>query len=199
MSVQIDFFWDDARQTSQRSDIPRVQVDRCRMVLDTVPSEAPQTTPQAPPFSPEGRRLHVIRKINSEQAAVVRRIFEMCVNGIDLTRIAKTFNAEGVQPPRHANGWAPSAIREMLYRSLYKGELVWGQHQKIMRCGTKKLRRRPEAEWLRLEAPELRIVSVETWKAAHARLERARTTFTRSPRDGRLLVGRPAVRDFDSP
>lgn len=150
-------------------------------------------------LSPEGRRLHVIRKINPEQAAVVRRIFEMCLNGIGLTRIAKAFNAEGVQPPRHANGWAPSAIREMLYRSLYKGELVWGQHQKIMRGGTKKLRRRPEAEWLRLEAPELRIVSVETWKGAHARLERARTTFARSPRDGRLLVGRPAVRDFDSP
>ena len=33
----------------------------------------------------------------------------------------------------------------------------------------------------------------------HARLERARTTFARSRRDGRLLVGRPAVRDFDSP
>lgn len=83
-----------------------------------------------------------------------------------LTRIAKTLNAEAVQPPRHADGWAPSAIREMLYRSLYKGELVWGKHQKIMRGGTKKLRRRPEAEWLRLEAPELLIVSAETWEAA---------------------------------
>ncbi len=150
-------------------------------------------------LSSEGKRLYVIRKINSEHAAVVRRIFEMCANGMGLTRIAKTLNAEGVQPPRHANGWAPSAVREMLYRPLYKGEIVWGKHQKIMRGGTKKLRRRPESEWLRLEAPELQIVSAETWAAAHARLERARTAFARSPRDGRLLVGRPAVRDFDSP
>jgi len=150
-------------------------------------------------LSSEGKRLHVVRKINPEQADVVRRIFEMCASDMGLTRIAKTLNAEGVPPPRHANGWAPSAIREMLYRSLYKGELVWGKHQKIMRGGTKKLRRRPEAEWLHLEAPELQIVSAETWEAAHARLERARTTFARSPRDGRLLVGRPAVRDFDSP
>lgn len=45
----------------------------------------------------------------------------------------------------------------------------------------------------------LQIVSAETWEAAHARLERARTAFARSPRDGRLLVGRPAVSDFDSP
>jgi hypothetical protein len=116
-----------------------------------------------------------------------------------LTRIAKTLNAEGVQPPRRADGWAPSAVREMLYRPLYKGQLVWGKHQKVMRGGTKKLRRRPESEWLRLETPELQIVSSETWAAAHARLERARTTFVRSPASGRLLVGRPAVHDFDSP
>ena len=150
-------------------------------------------------LSPEGRRLHVVRRINPQQAAVVSRIFEMCASGMGLTRIAKTLNAEGVQPPRHADGWAPSAVREMLYRPLYQGQLVWGKHQKVMRGGTKKLRRRPESEWLRLETPELQIVSSETWAAAHARLERARTTFVRSPGSGRLLVGRPAVHDFDSP
>src|SRR5262245_20958971 len=150
-------------------------------------------------LSLEGKRLHVIRRINPEQAAIVRRIFDMCAKGLGPTRIAKTLNADSVQPPRHADGWAPSAIREMLYRPLYKGEVVWGQRQKIMRGGTKKLRRRPEAEWFRLEAPELQIVSAEAWQAAHARLDQARTTFARSPRDGRLLVGRPAVSDFDSP
>ena len=151
-------------------------------------------------LSPEGKRLHVVRRINPQQAAVVRRIFEMCASGMGLTRIAKTFNAQGVQPPRHADGWAPSAIRAVaLYRPLYQGQLVWGKHQKVMRGGTKKLRRRPESEWLRLETPELQIVSSETWAAAHARLERARTTFVRSPASGRLLVGRPAVHDFDSP
>jgi site-specific DNA recombinase len=80
-------------------------------------------------LSPEGKRLHVVRKLNLEQAAVVRRIFEMCANGMGLTRIAKALNADDVPPPRHAEGWAPSAIREMLYRSLYKGELVWGKRQ----------------------------------------------------------------------
>jgi site-specific DNA recombinase len=150
-------------------------------------------------LSSEGRRLHVLRRINLEQAAVVRRIFEMCASGLGLTRIAKALNADGVQPPRHAAGWAPSAIREMLYRPLYKGELIWGKHQKIMRGGTKKLRRRPEAEWFRLRAPELQMIPSETWESAHARLDLARAAFARSPRDGRLLVGRPAGRDFDSP
>jgi hypothetical protein len=82
-----------------------------------------------------------------------------------MVRIAKTLNAERVAPPR-GHGWAPSAIREMLYRPLYRGEIVWNQRQKITRDGTKALRLRPESEWLRLEAPELQIVSPELWSSA---------------------------------
>jgi hypothetical protein len=37
-----------------------------------------------------GRRLHVVRRINSEQAAIVRLIFELCAGGMGLTRLAKT-------------------------------------------------------------------------------------------------------------
>jgi hypothetical protein len=39
--------------------------------------------------TPDGtrRRLHVIRVVNEEQAAVVRRIFQLCAGGLGLTRI----------------------------------------------------------------------------------------------------------------
>jgi len=80
-----------------------------------------------------------------------------------MTRIAKLLNdelktlpgqeAEAIRPAR-GKGWAPSAIREVLYRPLYRGRIVWNQRQKIRRGGTKKLRLRPESEWLRLDAPE---------------------------------------------
>src|SRR5262249_34039158 len=72
---------------------------------------------------PDGRRkrLHVVRRINPEQAAIVRRIFEMCASGMGLTRMAKALNAEHIPPPRgDGKGWAPTAIREMLYRPLYR-------------------------------------------------------------------------------
>src|SRR3989454_5988297 len=45
-------------------------------------------------------------------------------------------------------GWAPSAVREMLYRPLYRGEVVWNRSQKIVKGGTKKQRRRDQSEWL---------------------------------------------------
>ena len=89
-------------------------------------------------MSPDERRLHVIRKINETQAAIIRRIFVMYADAkMGLTRIAKTLNIEGVSLPRTSNGWAPSAIREMLYRPLYRGEIVWNELQKVERSGTK--------------------------------------------------------------
>ncbi len=65
--------------------------------------------------------------------------------------------------------WAPSAVREMLYRTTYRGVITWNKG------GTKKASRlRPESEWLTLDAPTLRIVPEEMWVAAHARLDQTR-------------------------
>jgi DNA invertase Pin-like site-specific DNA recombinase len=73
---------------------------------------------------PDGRpkRLHVVRQVNPEQAEVVRRIFTLSAAGMGITRIAKTLNADGVKPARKAQGWAPTAIREILYRPLYRAK-----------------------------------------------------------------------------
>src|SRR5207247_3820790 len=103
--------------------------------------------------SPEGQRLHVARRVNADEAAVIRRIYELCASGLGLTRIAKKLNGDRVAPPRnHRSGWAPTAIREILRRPVYRGEIVWGKGQKAMRGGAKVLRRRQEYESLRLGA-----------------------------------------------
>lgn len=109
-----------------------------------------------PAASPDGRpaRQGVVRKINETQASIVRRIFEMCAQGLGLTRIAKTLNAERIPPPRaHGRGWAPTAVREILHRELYRGQEVWNRTQKIHRRGTKAQRRRGPDEWMRRSAP----------------------------------------------
>jgi DNA invertase Pin-like site-specific DNA recombinase len=54
----------------------------------------------APGTDDRGTRLHVVRRVNEEQAAVVRRIFELCAGGKGFTRIAKALNQDGVTPPR---------------------------------------------------------------------------------------------------
>jgi len=150
----------------------------------------------APDPTAEGRpkRLFVSRRINDEQAPVIRRIFTLCADGYGLTRIAKALNEDGIAPPRPGgSGWAPTAVREILHRPLYRGLIVWNRSQKIMRGGTRKQRRRPASEWLRLPAEGLRIVSDALWEAAHTRLAGTRNTFRRT-------AGRPPGRlDLTSP
>ena len=86
----------------------------------------------------------------------------------------------------------------MLYRELYRGVVVWNKSQKTVRGGTRGQRRRPMEEWLRVEAPDLRIVPEDVWLKAHGRLDRVRLALPRSLQGGRL-IGRPSYLDGDSP
>jgi site-specific DNA recombinase len=128
------------------------------------------------------QRQCVVRRVNDDEAAMVRRIFEMRASGLGLTRIAKTLNNERIPAPRRSeNGWAPSCIREMLHRELYKGIAIWNRTQSIQRRGTAIQRKRPESEWVRLESPELRIISEELWDQVQERLHAAHRDYLKGP------------------
>ena len=143
----------------------------------------------------DGRRSHVEREIDEAQAAVVRRIFELCAAGSGKVAIAKRLNAEAAPAPRAQQGrphaWAPSSVRAVLYRELYRGEIVWNRTKKRDTWGVKCQRPRPESEWLRVPAPALRIVDEALWDAAHARLAATRQTYLRT-QGGRCGGVRPA-------
>ena len=118
--------------------------------------------------------IGVRAEIDEEQARVVRRIFQMCADGMSLAQIAKGLNSEGVlapQPPRtrKQRAWVTSSIREMLYNERYRGILVWNRTKKERNpeTGKKISRPRPAGEWKRVEVPEWRIVPEELWQAAH--------------------------------
>jgi len=116
--------------------------------------------------------------INPAQAAVVHRIFKWCAEGLGITRIAKQLNAEGISPPRGGeHGWAPTAIREILYNELYRGRVLWNRTKKAHRRGTKTQETRPLADLVDVELPEYRIISDELWEAAHAALDRRASAF----------------------
>src|SRR5918993_679623 len=83
---------------------------------------------------PDGKRSHVVRRINEREAAIVRRIFELCAAGTGYTRIAKLLNHERAPCPRPQQsrpaGWAPTSVHAILRRRLYRGEVVWNQTRK---------------------------------------------------------------------
>ena len=113
----------------------------------------------------------------------MRRIFQMSADGAGLTAITKTLNAEGAPSPRPQQGrpaaWAPSSVREVLYRELYRGVIVWNQTRKRDRWGQVHARPRAGTEWIRVPAPHLQIVSNALWAAAqHAQAKRERQYST---------------------
>src|SRR6266849_804563 len=78
----------------------------------------------------EGREVrdHVARRINEPEAEVIRRIFELSATGVGFATIAKRLNDAGALAPRPRAGrvraWAPSSVREILFRDLYRGLIV---------------------------------------------------------------------------
>lgn len=149
-------------------------------------------------LGPDGQRSHVERRINPDEAEVVRRIFAMCAAGASLTRITKALNADDAPSPRAQRGrpraWAASSVREVLLRPLYRGQVVWNQTRKRDTWGQHRQKPRPESDWLRREAPELRIVDEQAWRNAHGQLNarRARcgvlSTTRRYDHDSKYLL-----------
>ena len=103
--------------------------------------------------------------------------------------LAKQLNEEGVPPPRgHSMGWAPTCIREILRRELYRGVLVWNKTQAIVRGGKETFRKRPESEWLRVEAPDLRIVPETCGNGAEHRSTGDPLNTSAMPMDGSMAI-----------
>jgi DNA invertase Pin-like site-specific DNA recombinase len=148
----------------------------------------------------DGRRSHVERRIDPAEAAIVRRIFELCADGAGLTRIAKTLNAAGAATPRAQQGrpcaWIASSVREVLLRPLYRGEIVWNQTRKRDSWGQSRRTDRPDEAWLRVPAPALRIVPEDLWRAAHRRFEARQRHFGGGRGQGRDLGSRFLLSGF---
>src|SRR3989454_7455345 len=121
-----------------------------------------------------GQRSHVLREVREDEAAAVRRIFQMAAGGTGLRTIARALNAEGVRSPRARAGrhhsWAPSSVRSVLFNSPYKGEAVWVRTKKRDAWGRRKESDRPTNECVITRAEHLRIVSDDLWATAHEAL-----------------------------
>ena len=120
-------------------------------------------------------RTHVEYVINEAHADVVRRIFEQYGAGLGLRAIAKDLNQRGVLPPRAGRrgtgSWSTSALHAMLRRERYRGVIVWNQREKTYRKGTKVRIQRDANDWIRVDAPELRIVSDDLWFGVQRRIK----------------------------
>ena len=134
--------------------------------------------------------LGVRQEVNTEEAGVVRRMFDLYVAGSSLAVISKLFNGENIPAPRPRRGriqaWNPAAIHSMLRNERYRGRVVWNRSRSVRSPeGKKQGKPRPVEEWVIVEVPELRIVSDQQWEAVQIRNRQNQERFG-APRLGGL-------------
>jgi DNA invertase Pin-like site-specific DNA recombinase len=154
----------------------------------------------------EGKELGSEIFIVESEGAVVRRIFQMYLDGTSIAAIAKALNAEGVEPPRvyakrRRRGWKDSTIRAILHNESYAGVWTHGKRRWRKLPGTNKRRPTAGANPQVFDRPHLRIIDHETWTAVQGRLAAVAAHYTRSPDGrpkGRSLPGRATSYLFSS-
>ena len=144
--------------------------------------------------SGEQVKSHTDYRINERQAENIRAIFCAYADGYSHTVIAKALNGNGGEPGRRhdlgavreryfagcdtsapqqgkrgTGSWAPSAIREILYRERYTGKVPF--------------------DGMLIDRPDLRIVPDALWQRVQQRLLDVRATYIRN---GGEAWGRPS-------
>lgn len=136
-------------------------------------------------------------EIVADQAEIVRRIFSEYVAGDSARDISARLNADNIAPPRGAF-WRAATITGHTARStgilqnrLYCGEIIWNRAHTPRDPDTfRRVRRaKPEADWQRAAAPQLRIIDDATFQAAQLRRQTAAKPRNAMHRPKRLLSG----------
>lgn len=112
-------------------------------------------------------------------ADIVRKIFQMKLDGYNSQRIADSLNDMGVLPPaeykrstglnydsgfraRSGVGWSPTSVNRILANEIYTGTMVQGTNRKIS-YKIKQSRAVPKDEWIRVENTHDPIISREVF------------------------------------
>lgn len=140
--------------------------------------------------------------IEEREARIVRRIFEMAMEGMTSTQIARTLNREGVKTPaalkqeqgkckkapkREGFFWSSSGICRILRNEAYAGAMVYGKYYKKEVGGSNHLR--PRHAWRVMQDHHEPIVDREVFEAVQRKQggSRARQTGKRHPLAGKLV------------
>ncbi len=126
----------------------------------------------------DGAKKRPRLELNPPHDAVVRRIFDLTLQGRTSLDILKTFNAEGIPSPS-GKQWRKTTVHKVLTNEAYTGTLVWGQ------------KARDGQEPVRVEDAFPAIVSADDFDRARRLLEaRApRVTHPRRAASPYLLSG----------
>ena len=127
----------------------------------------------------------------TEEAEIVRRMFSMyAIDEMSISKIAKTFNDEGIKTGQNKK-WGTSTIRRMLKNPKYKGYYC-GKKTEIIDYMTKKVKIIPEDDWVIYEDKQRipPIVDEDIWERVNVRLETRNKQFGEAYKDKTIYRSR---------
>ncbi len=121
--------------------------------------------------------------INKEEAAVVKRIFEMYTEkSMGAGRIASALNRDGIRTKRDC-AWSQNAVCRILSNEIYMGRVINGK-QEIEDFLTGKRKNRGKDSWLVKDNPALKIISEATFLKAEKIRKNRGSAFNRENSTG---------------
>lgn len=106
------------------------------------------------------------RILNKDEAEIVKKIYEMCINGESIGAIAKTLNRLGYRN-KTGNPFDTRRIKYMLENPVYIGVTRWN----YTHCKDTKIVVKPENEWIIVENTHEPIIDKNTWDEAQNSLK----------------------------
>lgn len=147
--------------------------------------------------------------IDPEAAVIVRRIFQLYLEGYGTLKIAKVLNDEGIPNPtkykmmhginlqkrENLGLWTGVTVRKILKNEMYIGNMVQGVHRKIS-YKSKKCILVPKEKWYIVENTHEAIIDKETFKL----VQKIMTSKRRSDGSGKphILSGKVKCRECGS-
>lgn len=128
-------------------------------------------------LSSEGDLVRGECRIEPSEVPIVERVFREFAAGKSPRAIARDLNTDGIPGPS-GRPWSDTTIRGkrslgigILNNEMYVGVRVWNHKQSVKdpHTGRNVRRPNPESEWVRAEAPQLRIISDDIWQAVKHR------------------------------
>jgi site-specific DNA recombinase len=132
-----------------------------------------------------GEPIRGEREIVEAEANIIRRAFREFAAGRSPRRIALDLNRAGIPGP-DGGLWAESSLRGnrrlgtgILNNELYIGRIVWNRQRRLKnpQTGRRVLRQNPESEWVRVDAPDLRIIDDALWRTVKERQAALAVTY----------------------
>jgi len=122
-------------------------------------------------YAKVGVRREARLEVNPEQAAIVKRIFEMYTGPefVSMCTIANVLTADKVPTPRTAMVWGQPTVRALLMNRLFIGEVRYTDVVTV--------------------TPELAIIDRATFGAAHERIKKNKAQARRNRKNDYLLSG----------